>query len=346
MTLGVRILVLQQISPDLRVSPERDLRTDRLRPEWDVTQLDPADCAALDVALRLKAGLLSEAEKSDTAPSPAEVVLLHLGLAEAEPWLRDGLARGADRAVRVWDGALAEARAPGLAVVVAAAAATLACNLVLTGAFGSAYASGQLGVLVARRLGYACVTQVRGLADLGAAIHSQNLYLVRRLAAGYVELVEAELPAVVTVLPGEVAEFEAPLSALLAAQQAEIIVWDLATLGVPALDVMSADYPLRHGRLRTPRPRMRPLAAPDSELSAFERIQGLVNGAVHRREGRVVRPSERTVAWEVFATLRDEGWLDHLHAAASKLAPRPEPALMSGPAAETAPPLTDAESMP
>ena len=343
----MRILVLQQSAPDLRVPPERDLRTGRLRSEWDVTQLDPADSAALDLALRLKVRLSAAAEQSDagqpsatadqagrTPAPPTEVVLLHLGPAEAEPWLRDGLARGADRAVRVWDGEVAKAFAPGLAVVVAAAAAALACDLVLTGVAGSAYGSGQLGVLVARRLEYACVTQVAGLAEptaedgglstvsrgeIGAgrtsglpATGPTTLRLARGLAAGYVELVEVDLPAVVTVLPGATEEFRAPLPAVLAAQEAAIAVWDLATLGVPSADVRAADHALRYGRLRTSRPRLRPLAAPDASLSAFERIQGLIQGAVRRREGRVVRAGDLSVAQEVFAALRDGGWLDHL----------------------------------
>jgi electron transfer flavoprotein alpha/beta subunit len=329
----VRILVLQQPAPDLRVPPERDPRTGRVLPVWDVTQLDPADSAALDLALQVKdrrAGTASHAVGTDRLDT--EVVLLHLGPVEAEPWLRDGLARGADRAVRVWDGVVAGAGAPGMAVVVAAAAAALACDLVVTGVAGSVYGSGQLGVLLARRLGYACVTQVAALAEpaLGAfeapvpslgeigtgppraADRLPSLLLARGLAAGLVELVEADLPAVLTVLPGTTREFAAPLPAVLAAQAGQITVWDLATLGVPATDVRAADHALRYGRLRTPRPRLRPLAAPDPALSAFDRIHALIEGAVRRREGRVVRGGEVGVAQEVFATLRDEGWLDHL----------------------------------
>ena len=319
----MRILVLQQSGPDLRVAPERDLRTGRLLPEWGVTQVDPADSAALDLALQVKTRL-----------SGAEIVLLHLGPEEAEAWLRDGLARGADRAVRVWDGTVPTAGAPGMAVVAAAAAKTLACDLVLTGAAGSAYGSGQLGVLAARLLGYACVAQVVGLdgpaaedggpsmasvGDIGGgpatghpSTGPSTLRLARGLAAGYVERAEVDLPAVWTVLPGAPKEFRAPLPAVLAAEEAEITVWELATLGVPAEDVRAADHGLRHGSLRTPRPRLRPLAAPDPSLSAFDRIQALVQGAVRRREGRVVRAGELSVAQEVFAMLRDEGWLDHL----------------------------------
>ncbi len=315
----MRILVLQQPVPDLRIPPERDSRTGAWRPEWDVAQLDPADSAALDLALQLK-----------SATPATEVIVLHVGPAEAEPWLREGLARGADRALRVWDGVAAEANAPGLATVVAAAAKALECDLVLAGVAGAAYGSGQLGVLAARALGWACVTQVAESADLGptaagrvdvgaaaTATTAEPLRLTRALTAGWIGLVEVETPAVLTVVPSPAAqqrEFDGPLPAALAALEAEIVVWDLARLGVPAADVRAADHSLRYGGLRTPRPRLRPVAAPDPALSAFERIQGLVRGVVRRREGRVVRAGEQSIAQEVFAALRDEGWLDHLRA--------------------------------
>ena len=163
------------------------------------------------------------------------------------------------------------------------------------------------------------------MADIGptdeggvASVYDSGpLRLTRALTAGWVGIVEVETPAVLTVVPSAAAqqrEFDAPLSAAIAALEAEIAVWDLARLGVPAADVRAADSALRYGVLRTPRPRLRPVAAPDPALSAFERIQGLVRGAVRRREGRVVRAGEQSIAQEVFAALRDEGWLDHLRA--------------------------------
>lgn len=321
----MRILVLQQPAPDLRIAPERDLRTGARCPEWDVVQLDPADSAALELGLRLR----------DATPE-SEVVVLHAGPAEVEPWLREGLARGADRAVRVWDGVVAEANPPGLAAVVAAAAGALSCDLVLAGAAGAAFGSGQLGVLVARALGWVCVTQIAGLADpdpteegtIAAPAVMGPLRLRRALAAGWVGLVEVETPAVLTVVPSpasQQAEFDAPLPAALAALKAEIAVWDLARLGVSTAEVRSADHALRYGDLRTPRPRLQPVTAPDPALSAFERIQGLVRGVVRRREGRVVRAGELSVAQEVFAALRDEGWLDHLRA--DRSAPESDPGM-------------------
>ena len=93
-----------------------------MREEWLVRELDPASARALDLALSLEA----------TQPG-TEVTAIHLGPPRAEPWLRQALARGCDRAVRVWDDELAGARAAGKAVVLAAAAQAAGFDLVSPG---------------------------------------------------------------------------------------------------------------------------------------------------------------------------------------------------------------------
>ena len=89
-------------------------------------------------------------------------------------------------------------------------------------------------------------------------------------------------------------------------------MWDLADLGVPHDRVRRADQPLRYGRPRPRRPRLHHLAPPDPALPAFERIQKLVQGSVQHREGRIVQQPADAIVEEIFRTLRDEGWLDHL----------------------------------
>lgn len=120
------------------------------------------------------------------------------------------------------------------------------------------------------------------------------------------------MPAVVTVLPGEAVLHGAPMDRLLAAQEQDIAVWDLARLGVPVREVRDADRPLRFGRLRPPDPRLRPIPSPDPTASAFDRIGQLVRGSVRRREGTIVREFGDAAVEAVFQALLAEGWLDHL----------------------------------
>jgi len=324
----VKVLVLLEIGADVRIAPARDPRSGRVREEWLVREIDPGSTRALELALRLK------------AQRPCvQVTAVHLGPAENERWLRYALARGCDRAVRVWDdgsgslagappggaGGLGGLRAAGKAVVLAAAARATGFDLALTGAAGVVDACGHLGVSLAEHLGVPCVTQATALmvdeepngTQSEALRVGGRVEVVRGLDKGFVERVEASLPLVITVAAlasgtETPATLAPPAAALLAAEAAEIPVWDLADLGVPFDSVRRAEQPLRPGRPDTRHPRLRPLVAPNSALPAFERILALIQGPVNRREGRVVRRPTDEMVDEIFRVLKDEGWLDHL----------------------------------
>lgn len=303
----MRVLVLLEVGADVRIPPQLDARSGRVREEWLVRQPDPASERALALALELAAG-----------DPRAEVTVLHLGPADGEPWLRRALAAGAASAVRVWSAELEGIGAAGKALVLAEAARAAGFDLVLTGSRGVIDASGTLGVVLAEHLGVSCLTQVEALTR--GADATPLLRLTRTLARGYRERVEAALPLVATVAPppGEPTTPQAPSgSARLRAEAADIPVWDLADLGVPAARLREAEEALRAGPFVPVRPRLVPLAAPDPSLPVFDRILKLVEGSVKRREGRVVRqPAEQTVE-QIFEALRAEGWLDHLRASSA-----------------------------
>src|SRR5512139_2417823 len=102
----MRVLVLLGVGADVRIPPERDPRSGRVREEWLVREVDPASARALDLALALAGG----------APG-GQVTVVHAGPAEHEVVLRQALARGCQRAVRVWDDETAEARTGGKALI-------------------------------------------------------------------------------------------------------------------------------------------------------------------------------------------------------------------------------------
>ena len=226
----MKVLVLPGMAADVRIPPERDPRSGRVRDEWLVREVDPASARALDLALDLKA-----------AGRGVDVTVAHLGPPGAEPWLRRAVARGADRALRVWDAEAAGAHAAAKAVILAAAARAAGFDLVLAGAAGVMDASGQLGVLLAAQLGVPCVTQA---VDIVLSAGGGTVEITRALDRGYRERVEVTLPAVVTVA-GDALRAAAPpdrsVSALLAAEAAAIPVWDLADLGVPLDHIRRAE---------------------------------------------------------------------------------------------------------
>jgi electron transfer flavoprotein beta subunit len=299
----MRILVFLDVAADVRIPPERDPRSGRVREDRLVPEVDPAGARALDLALAL----------ASDRPN-GHITVIHLGPPEHETFLRRSLARGCHRAIRVWDEEVAEARTSGKALVLAAAAQAAGYDLVLTGSRGVVQAGGQLGVLVAAHLGMPCVTEV-GVATLSADSH--HLQATRGLERGFREKVEAALPAVITVSgAGAAAEGAAPPDisalALLGALQHDMTEWTLADLGVVPGAAREADRPLECGPAQPRRPRLHPVAPPDPTLPAFDRILALVGGSVKHREGRVIRRPAAEVAQEVFEVLRDEGWLDHL----------------------------------
>ena len=314
----MKVVVLLDVAADVRIPPERDPRSGRVRKDRLVPEVDPAGARALDLALALAAG----------RPN-GHITVIHLGPPEHDTVLRQALARGCHRAIRIWDEEAAEARIEGKAFVLAAAARAAGYDLVVTGDRGVIGAGGQLGVLVAGHLGAPCVTEV-GAAALSADAH--QLHATRELERGFRETVEAALPAVITVSGASAAEGAAPpdtsARALLAALEQDVTEWTLADLGVVPGAVRQVDRPLEYGPAQPRRPRLHPVVPPDPALPAFDRILALVQGSVKHREGRVVRRPADEVAQEVFETLRDEGWLDHL---------RPGPGPRPGPGSEARP---------
>ena len=304
----MRVLVLLELAGDAVLRAQSDGLTDERhasgerRPhDWRIRQVDPAAQRALELALDLKV------KRPDT-----EVTLVHLGPVAADQWLRDEAARGCDGALRVWDAELAGAGTQVKALVLAAAARGRGFDLVLAGAESLSSAGGQLGVLVAAHLGVPCVTQACAL-EVGEDAAPHELVFTRALAGGYRERGAVSLPAVVTVMPSSDAlAHVAAVPELLRWQTAQVPAWDLALLGVPREELRAAARPLAAGGLRAPRPRRKPIAAPDQSLPAFERVVQLVAGTVQRRRARVVRGMPDDVVAEIVSTLGREGWLDHL----------------------------------
>ena len=156
---------------------ERDLN------EWDSFSLEAA------LQLREQAGGDSH-----------EVVAVTVGDEEADDALLGCLARGADRAVRVWD----EDRLPRgdvlvTARVLAAAVEREQPDLVLCGVQSSDAVNGATGIALAGLLGLAHVAVVKQLEfDVAAGA----LTVARELEGGLVERLRITLPALLTIQTG------------------------------------------------------------------------------------------------------------------------------------------------
>jgi len=192
-------------------------RGDYTLPEWDAH--------ALEAALVLQA-----------SQDGVEVVTATVGPSTADPVVRAGLARGADRAIRLWDDRLAEADLfdPRLkARLLAPVVADVAPTLVLTGAQSGPEGFGATGVTLASALGYGWATVVTDVAlDRDAEVVSVRC----DRDGGRYELVDISLPAVLTVGTGCNEPRHAALGAVRAAQQADVAVRSLEDIGLDAAD--------------------------------------------------------------------------------------------------------------
>src|SRR5690349_7847773 len=104
-------------------------------------ELNEPDAYALEEALRLR-------EKHG-----GEVVVCAAGPARVQTVIREALARGADRAVHVQGDVLAAADAVMVADALASAMQSEAFDLILTGLQSDDQGHGQVGVILAERLG-------------------------------------------------------------------------------------------------------------------------------------------------------------------------------------------------
>lgn len=181
--------------------------------------LDPGDEYAIEQALRL------------VESQGGEVTLVSMGPPQAQAALRKGLSMGASKGILVTDAALRGADVLATARVLAAAVRAEGFDLLLGGVESTDGYTGTLPIAVAELLGIPGLTFARAVAVDGGVVRIE-----RQTEAGY-DVVEAPLPALVTIT-GSADEPRYPtLKGIMAAKQKPIEERSLADLGLRAADV-------------------------------------------------------------------------------------------------------------
>jgi electron transfer flavoprotein beta subunit len=189
--------------------------------EWDLNEWDTF---SLEAAMQIR-----------ESGGEGEVVAISVGDEPAEEGLRSALARGADRAIRIWDDALAEADALAVARALAAAIEPESPDLVLCGVQSSDAVNSATGIALAGYLGLPHVAVVKKIElDGGSAT------VERELEGGLVELVRVGLPALLTIQTGINEPRYATLRAIKQAREKPLEVRSLADLGLDAGAVQAA----------------------------------------------------------------------------------------------------------
>ena len=192
---------------------------------------------------------IEEAVKISEARDDVEVVTVTVGPERAEETIRMALAKGADRAVRVWDDAIEDAQfldVDAKAELLGAVAAEEEPDLVLSGVQAADDSNGATGVALAETIGFEWAAVVNELdldADAGvASVH-------RELEGGIEELTDVDLPAVLTIQTGINEPRYASLRGIRQAQRKPLEVRSLEDLG---LDPSVVDSPIERTSMYEP----------------------------------------------------------------------------------------------
>jgi electron transfer flavoprotein beta subunit len=193
----------------------RDIKKERL-----VFDVNEADNYAVEEALLL------------TEKLGGTITLVTLGPESADKMLRSLLAKGAHEAVRLTDQGFAESDAHATAKALSGALKDIKADLILAGCYASDDGYSQVGATLAELMGLPHATMVTGLeiADGKAKVE-------RELEGGTHELIEMDLPAVLTIQTGINEPRYASILGLRKAMQKPIKVMGLADVGLQAEEV-------------------------------------------------------------------------------------------------------------
>jgi electron transfer flavoprotein beta subunit len=208
-------------------------------PDFFIRDLNEWDDFSLEEAVRIK----------EAASEPVEVVAVSVGSDEVDESLRKCLAKGADRAVRVWDAAIEDSDSIAIARVLAAVAKREAPNILFAGVQSSDQSFASTGIAAAAFLNWPHAAVVSNLTYSPGAT---SAVFRRELEGGLLHEVEIQCPAVLTIQLGINTPRYASLRSIKQAAAKPIEVLSLADLGLAAADVGQAGSASRVRRMYVP----------------------------------------------------------------------------------------------
>jgi len=185
---------------------------------------------------------VEEAVQLAEAGDDVEVVAVTIGPQRSEETIRMALAKGADRAVRVWDDAIDDVELLDVetkAELLAAVVEDEDPDVVFSGVQANDDSFGATGVALAETLGFEWAAVVNAL-DTENVLDEGVASVRRELEGGVEELTDVELPAVLAIQTGINEPRYASLRGIRQAQSKEIDVQALDDLGLDAGDVASS----------------------------------------------------------------------------------------------------------
>jgi electron transfer flavoprotein beta subunit len=193
--------------------------------ERDISyEMSEADAYALEEALRQK-------EKHG-----GEVVVISLGPERARQSIKEALAKGADRAIHLFDSAFDSAvDSAAVARSISAALKDEKYDLIFTGLQSDDYGFAQVGLIVAEQLGLPSATIVMEVQPEEGSVRVK-----RELESGWFQWVRLPMPALLTRQSGINQLRYATLKGIMAAKKKEIREVKASDVGLSADDLKPA----------------------------------------------------------------------------------------------------------
>lgn len=215
--LNIVVTVKQVLDPEAPVSTFKiDTEAKRALPTPGVPPvLNPYDENALEAALRIK------------DVHHCKVTVISLGAKLAKAVLRKCLAAGADELVLLEGDVFRDFDSYSTALILAIAIKKIGkCDLILTGRLAADTTAGVVGSGIAEIMEIPSVTVAKKVEM------TQDRLRVERVVSDGYEVVEAPLPALVTV-SHELGQLRnVPLQELMAAQKKQVTIWRCQDLGI------------------------------------------------------------------------------------------------------------------
>lgn len=168
-----------------------EFRDDELDVDEDflLYDLNEWDDFSLEEAMKIK----------EASASPVEVVVVSVGPDRVDESLRKCLAKGADRAIRVWDDAMEGSDSITVGRILAAVARKESPDMIFAGVQSSDQANASTGISTAAYLDWPHAAVVAGLDYAPGA---DKAVVTRELEAGALQQVEVACPSVLTIQLG------------------------------------------------------------------------------------------------------------------------------------------------
>jgi len=210
----LNVIVCAKVIPASSVTIEIDPAAKCMVRKGVPHELDPAAASALEEGLRL-------VEKHG-----GTVTMLTMGIGDATVGIRNALAMGATSAIHLFDDALAGSDTLGTAKALAAAIKKEPFDLVICASEASDSYSGIVPGQIAELLGIVPLTFAKEIT-----VDGKKIKIKRQSETGY-DVVETELPALVSVTSGINEPRYPQLKGIMAAKKKEIKKYTAADLGL------------------------------------------------------------------------------------------------------------------